>query len=519
MNRPRAARPSRNGNGHGPDPMPEVRTFAAPGQGRPDFGVQGRTGLKEFSGFVYEEFLPELVGKRGIETIGKMLLDPVISGILFALEMLMRQVQWPVLASTHPDADEGTADEARLFVEQAFDDMAVTWPDTISDILTFIPYGWSFFEQLFKQRLGSHPEDPTKDSKFNDGKIGWRQFSIRSQESLWKWVFDDSGQVTGLIQRPPPTFQTFTVDSRKALHFRSSATKGNPEGRSVLRGAYRPWYFKQNIEVFEAIGIERDLAGLPLAKVPIEIMYPSADANQQAIYQQIKEMVTRTRRDEQEGIIIPRVYDRDGNEMYDFQLLTSGGSRQFDTDKVIGRKNTEMALTVLADFILLGHENVGSFALSANKTALFSVAVNAWLDMICEVVNLQGIAPLCELNGWTPENFPTLGHGSVENADLATLGDYVQKLAAAGVPLFPNVELEKYLLEQAGLPVPSDEDMERKNAAQQSLLQTANKMVAEDTSSTDGAADGAAPAAPPAKPAEPLQPQAAGELFLDLTAA
>jgi hypothetical protein len=36
--------------------------------------------------------------------------------------------------------------------------------------------------------------------------------------------------------------------------------------------------------------------------------------------------------------------------------------------------------------------------------------------------------------------------------DLKELGAYIQTLSAAGMPLFPNADLEKHLLELAGLP-------------------------------------------------------------------
>lgn len=33
---------------------------------------------------------------------------------------------------------------------------------------------------------------------------------------------------------------------------------------------------------------------------------------------------------------------------------------------------------------MLGHQKVGSFALSSDKTELFSVAISSFLDVICE---------------------------------------------------------------------------------------------------------------------------------------
>jgi hypothetical protein len=36
----------------------------------------------------------------------------------------------------------------------------------------------------------------------------------------------------------------------------------------MLRTAYRPWFMKKRLEEFESIGIERDLAGLPIMWLP-----------------------------------------------------------------------------------------------------------------------------------------------------------------------------------------------------------------------------------------------------------
>ena len=76
---------------------------------------------------------------------------------------------------------------------------------------------------------------------------------------------------------------------------------------------------------------------------------------------------------------------------YQAELLSTGGTRQFDTNAIINRYDTKIAQTVLADFIMLGHEKTGSFALSSDKTELFSVALGAFLDIICETFNNQGI--------------------------------------------------------------------------------------------------------------------------------
>ena len=87
---------------------------------------------------------------------------------------------------------------------------------------------------------------------------------IPKQGYICPWEYDDSDNLIGMTQQPPPDYGLFTIPMSKAMLFRTESVKDNPEGRSILRNAYRSWYFKRRIQEIEAIGIERDLAGLPV---------------------------------------------------------------------------------------------------------------------------------------------------------------------------------------------------------------------------------------------------------------
>lgn len=108
-------------------------------------------------------------------------------------------------------------------------------------------------------------------SKYADGLIGWRKLPIRAQETLYQWEYDDEDNLKGMTQMPPPSYNLYTIPIEKALLFRTKSRKDNPEGRSILRNAYRSWYFKRRIQEVEGIGIERDLAGLPVIYGPSDL--------------------------------------------------------------------------------------------------------------------------------------------------------------------------------------------------------------------------------------------------------
>lgn len=403
----------------------------------------GRIGQKRYGGTFYEEFLRELRGKKGIETYREMAEnDDTIGAILFAVEMLIRQASWNV----EPGGDTPKDKEAAEFVEQCMHDMQDTWTDTISEILSFLTYGWSFHEIVYKRRMGKTRDQKTR-SKYNDGLIGWRKLPIRAQETLYQWEYDDEDNLIAMTQLPPSNYGLITIPLDKAMLFRTKSRKGNPEGRSILRNAYRSWYFKRRIQEYEGIGIERDLAGLPVFTAPPDIpIWDEDNPDMVKLRTGMEAMVQKIRVDELAGIVKPSGFE--------FELLNSGGSKQFDTNAIIQRYDTGMAMTVLADFIFLGHQQVGSFALSSDKTELFSMAIGAYLDIICETFNNQGIPSLIDINGSYFDgitDYPKLAHGDIENVDIQKLAAYIKDMTGVGI-LVPDDSLEDYVREAANLP-------------------------------------------------------------------
>ena len=413
------------------------------------FRESGSTGLRRSGNYVLEEFLPQLQGYRAIQTYREMRdNDPVVGAILFAIDKLVRQVKWRVQPASSSVEDV----RAAKFVESCMADMSTSWEDLISEILSMLTYGWSYHEIVYKRRGGQDAPDSTSRSKYDDGLIGWRKIPIRAQDTRQEWRFDENGGIASMVQSSPPDYSLRDIPIEKALLFRTTSDKNNPEGRSILRNAYRPWYYKKRIEEIEAIGIERDLAGFPVMYVDPEIMRADATATQQAIFGDYKEAIINIRRDQQEGMVLPSIYDDKNNLMYKLELVSAGGSRQFDTNTIITRYDQRIATSVLADFILLGQAANGSYALSSDKTNLFSMSLRCWLEVIRSTFNDHAITRLFKVNGFDMTKLPTMEYGDIETPPLGDLWNYIQVLAGAVVPLFPDDNLENYLRGLASLP-------------------------------------------------------------------
>lgn len=428
--------------------MASVKKYRRPAQEVVGMSEIGRSGLKHSGGQVREEILPELRGREGIRIYKQMRdNDSTVGSILFAVGMLMRQAKWVVNAYKDPAATEAAEADKKVaeFIKSCMEDMSMTWGDMLSEVLSMLVFGWSYLEIVYKKRNGYLPNNPGQSSKYDDGLIGWRKMPLRAQDTLDKWEFDAQGGIKGMWQRIEGQSNVF-IPASKALLFRTETTKNNPESRSILRNSYVPWYFKKRIQEIEGIGIERDLAGLPVIQPPEGVdIFNSEDPVATRIRHEAEMVVRNIRRDEQEGVVLPFGWE--------LTLLTTGGKRNFNTTEIINRYDTAMAMTVLADFIILGHNNrYGSFALAGSKTHMFGVAIGGWLDVIKSVLNRYAVPRLLAINGMDSTRPPSIEPTDIEVPDLEALGSYIANLQRAGFKMFPNEILEKKLLEYGSLP-------------------------------------------------------------------
>jgi hypothetical protein len=460
------------------DMMAAFASFGSPGLER--YGAVSR---------IYDEFLRELQGPQGMKNFREMADNSAIAGaILFAAEHLMRRVTMTIQPK---DTSQEAQQVAQLTRQAIFEDMEMTWPDQISEIMTMLPFGHALLEMRMKRRLGpsaptqydtlatqlypvddktqpfvANPYKPRAESsgigypspnwapsRFSDGLIGFRSWELRAQETLYMWEFDEDSHPIAMQQMAAPDYRIRRIPLAKSLLFRTKVNKGNPEGKSILRNGWLDYYFSKNIQIFEGIGIERDMAGYPMIQImkpdlnnslPVPDVWNPKDPNSVMMLAQLKKMVRNVRRDEQEGMVMPW--------WAEFKLLSTGSRRSFDTNAIVSRHDQRIAMAVMADFILLGHEAVGSKALATTKVGLFTSALTSFLDAICAIINRQAIPLLLRMNGIDEKLSPEMTHGDVESVNLSDLGSFVSQTAAVSPGIFDTPEVRQALLAAAKLP-------------------------------------------------------------------
>ena len=239
------------------------------------------------------------------------------------------------------------------------------------------------------------------------------------------------------------------------LLFKTRSRKNNPEGQSVLWSAYDPWYYRKRLKEISAIGVERNVAGIPKIDLPSELIEAAGPA-----LEDWKQVGEGLRADEMAYLIVPSDVDEITKaRLYDVSLLSAGNGTTAGSgaEEQIARYSMEIALAVLMDVIFLGHTKIGTQALASEKRKLLDRTIQGLADSVAAVFTRYAIPRLMRLNGFARETWPEMKAGDVGEIDLAALGAYLTSMANAGVPLFPDEQLANHLRRAGGLPEQPDD--------------------------------------------------------------
>jgi len=356
----------------------------------------GVSGLPVFAGRIFADFLPEMRGLQAYKRFDEMRRNSsTIGAALLGLEIAVRgATEWRY------ESDEGENDPRLELLQRSDDNMRISRNDHISEALTMLWAGYAPCSITYERV---------------DGEILWKKIYLLAQDTIWRWYFDEDGGLEGLEQMAPPLYKTEYIPIERIILYRTKVELNNPEGYSLLRNAWIDYYFAKNIKQIEGIGIERDLAGMPYIKLP-----SSADTSPGGTDMNKAELIVRNiRNDEQAGLIIP-----DGWEV---GLMTSGGTRLFDTDKIINRYEQRALMSIMSQVFMLGQEGKGSLALSNDQSDFLTMFVNTIADIIAETFSKYAIPRLMKLNGFESDGL-RLVHTPANKVEMEKLGSFLQSI-------------------------------------------------------------------------------------------
>jgi hypothetical protein len=396
-----------------------------------------------------DEFLPELRGKKAIRKYREMRdNDSTVGAVMYSVEQILRDVDLHVKPVDDSDAAKVEAD----FVVSVLADMDHTLDDHVAEALSFLSYGFSWFEVVYKRRIGPAERSDKKHSKYTDGRIGVRKIAVRAPWTINKFDVDQkTGDVLGIEQSVGLMNGKNYIPLNKSLYYRTTSINGDPSGRSILRNAYTSYEYLNNIQAIEAIAVERELAGIPVARIPAEYLSGDASSAQAGFVQNLQQILRDVKFNEQGYIILPSdTYpDKDGapssTRLVDIELMASNGKRNIDINPIVSRYQHDIARSVLSEFLLLGSSG-GSYALSKSKTDLFLRALESYIQAIVDVLNKQLVERLWQLNGLNYDLMPTIEAGDVAPHDLREVSSFLRNLNGADIDVSAHPEVVSDLM-------------------------------------------------------------------------
>jgi hypothetical protein len=381
-------------------------------------GELGGSGLKVSAGRPDEEWNPKIRGRRWTLACREMLDQDATIGTGFTLiELVAHRVAWRLDIPKEAEGAQAARD-AQQFVDECLNDMEHSLPDAITEAISGkLGFGFHVDEVVWKVRGGA-TDDETRRSKFNDGRLGIRKFASRAQESLDHWQFDEANTPTAFVQKDPVTGLLTEIPLSRCLLFRHRPRKNNPEGRSILRHSWLPYFYAKRIREGEAVGIERDFTGMPMFFVPPELLADTTTPQASSLISYLSTLMQQITTGERNGALLPSEVDENGKPTgWSFKLMASPGQKSIDPDKVIRRYEASIAMCLMVEFILLGTGNTGSWALDDGKQTRFGLFIEGILAEVQGVLQ-RLIDKLCALNGIAPEFVPQLAFGDVRAPDL-----------------------------------------------------------------------------------------------------
>jgi hypothetical protein len=427
----------------------------------------GDTGTTMYNGMISgEEYNYDLSGTAKYTVYDKMRKgDATIAATIRVLKLPLRSANWYI----EPAGEDKLQREQADFIEYNLKEgMSVTWDDFLRQALLMLDYGVFVFEKVFDN------------VEFN-GKtyIGWRKFAPRHPRTITNWKIND-GKDDGIIQQKT-VGGTVSIPMDKLLIFVNEKEGDNWEGISILRAAYKNWFFKDIFEQIDAMAFERQGLGVPYCKIP-----SAANAKDKA---NATAIVKNLRANEKAYVVFP--------EGFEVGFLDMGAGKTRDPKTSIEYHNRQIALNVLAQFLMLGSGDKGSFALSKDQSTLFYDSLQAVAKGVLDVINKYAIQQLIELNWPGTKVYPKLKVDDIGAIDKVQFATMINTLVGADIiPVDEN--LDKYIRKELDLPELSEE---------------AKKQIEEAKKNPPAPAPAPAPAPQPAKANEKKNLKMLSEAF------
>jgi hypothetical protein len=381
-------------------------------------GEIGSSSPSPFTSQSRREYNSDLYGIKGLEQYDRMRKgDGAVRGTLRLIKTPVLAARWFVEPASLSKKDVKIA----KFVEDClWEYTSYSWSQTLTEALLMCDFGYYMFEKVWEERL-------------IDGvpRLVLKKLAPRHPMDVAKWHFDYNGGPQAVEFFPPNSYaldDNIVIPIKKMLVFTFDMEAGNIEGISVLRSAYKHWFYKEQLYKIDAIQKERHGIGIPVIKLPMGF---SADDKRIA-----NELGRNLRTNERAHVVLPPNWDL---------MFAKLEGQVVDALKSVEHHNSMIRENVLGSFL------DGNVNTKDEDQVMFLKATRFTAAIIADVFNNYLIPELVQYNFGKAE-LPKLKARRIgETVDQRTLSFAIRNLIGANV-IKPDDALEEYVREEMDLP-------------------------------------------------------------------
>lgn len=382
-----------------------------------------------------DERVPELQWPQCNHVYSRMMKeDGRVSSVLSAIGLPIRSAHWWV--DPNGARDEVAEDVARnlglpiLGTEPDTQPRLkgrFSWAQHLQNVLLLLPYGHSFFEQVY-----SINEDATR--------ARLHKLAPRPQKTISEINVALDGGLEFIKQHPPASTERVTygiagveIPVSRLVAYVRDPEPGDWRGSSILRPAYKHWLLKDEFMRIQAAAARRNGMGVPVGT--------ASKSDDQEEVDLMQAVASNYKGGSNSGVGLAL-----GQKL---ELLGMTGT-VFDMQPAINFHDKSIALAGLAHFLNL--DRGGSYALASVQADTFVQSVQTLGEFIRDTSNAHVVEDLVDINFGEDEPAPRIVFdeiGSRQDATAASLAILVQN----GL-LEPDEALKIALRQKFGLTAP-----------------------------------------------------------------
>jgi hypothetical protein len=356
-----------------------------------------------------------------------------------AVDVSLRAAKMPVMGASYFVEPFDNSEEALVIAEfvryNLLEGSNSPFLNVLEDILRMYEFGYSVLEKVWEEREWS----PRKTGANRRKYTMLRKLAARPTPTIKEIEYDNNGGPVRIIQAAlqadnKPVDKK--IDIEQLVIFSHNRKGGNLEGKSILRTAYRPWYFKNNLYNIDGIQKERHGMGFPVIELPPGYKKSDREA--------ALELVRNIRTNEHGGAVMPPGWV--------LKFLELPG-QPVDVLRSIEHHSGMIMLNSMTQFLLLGLEGSGGGrATSGSQQDMFNKSLRYVGNQICDSINLYCVPYLVGYNFKT-DKFPKLRVRNIgETKDLQQWASAMGNLKKNGLINYTE-ETEEWVREIVDAPL------------------------------------------------------------------